>query len=245
MGLSVLQIAQYAQQAGFSGLGLVNAVAVALAESGGDPGAHCLNCAGVPEDSQGLWQINLNAHPQYQGINMYDPLTNAKAAFAVSSGGSNFNPWSTFTNGAYKKYLGVASNVLGLIGGAAGGAVGGASSAVSSATGAVSSAGGAVGGAINTATATANSVTGAAGSVASSIASLATNIGAIGTNFQTAINDLLGLGQWLGQPNLWLRIVLVPVAVVLIVLGLILFALSFNNNRSLASVAGDVAKVAA
>ena len=242
MGLSSLQIAQYAYQAGFRGLGLVEAIAVALAESSGSPTAHCLNCAGVPEDSRGLWQINVNAHPQYAGVNLYDPLTNAKAAFAVSSGGSNFNPWSTFTNGAYKQYLGVANNVVGLLEGAAAGAVSGATGNAAAAGGAV---GGAVGGAIGTASATASSIGGDASSIAASIASLATNIGAIGTNLKTGINDLLGLSQWLGQPNLWLRIVLVPLAAALILLGLVLFALSFNNNRTLASVAGDIKAVAA
>ena len=54
--------------------------AIALAESGGTAGAH--NPRG--EDSRGLWQINVAAHPTCAGDDLYDPLDNARAAFEVS-----------------------------------------------------------------------------------------------------------------------------------------------------------------
>lgn len=116
MSLSPQQIAQYAAQAGFTGVNLVTAVAVALAESGGDPGAVNRGTPGHPENSQGLWQINLDAHPQYNGTNIMDPSSNAAAAFAVSSGGNNFGPWSTFTNGSYKNYISQALAAIGSLG---------------------------------------------------------------------------------------------------------------------------------
>ncbi|MDE2097945.1 MAG: response regulator transcription factor [Patescibacteria group bacterium] len=81
------------------------AQAVCECESGGNASAHCLNCAGVPEDSRGLWQINLNAHPDWANQNLYDPAVNAQAALAISNGGTNFNPWTTYTNGCYRQYL--------------------------------------------------------------------------------------------------------------------------------------------
>jgi hypothetical protein len=86
---------------------LAIAVAVALGESGGKTDARCHNCfPGVSEDSIGLWQVNRRAHPQYSETCLYDPACNARAMYAISSGGNNWRPWSQYTNGGYKKYLG-------------------------------------------------------------------------------------------------------------------------------------------
>lgn len=109
--LSKEQIAMYASSAGFTGDNVKIAVAVAMAESGGNPRAH--NPV-PPDNSYGLWQINMlgsmgPARRKQFGLSsnadLFDPAKNAKAAFAISSGGSNWKPWSTYTNGAYKKYL--------------------------------------------------------------------------------------------------------------------------------------------
>jgi hypothetical protein len=95
--LSVAQIYNAARKAGFAPDKAVIATAIALAESiGGDPNAHNPGTAEVPEDSWGLWQINIKAHPQFADWNLTDPLTNARAAYAVSNGGRNFAPWSTY-----------------------------------------------------------------------------------------------------------------------------------------------------
>jgi len=114
-GVAVVNtIAGYARNAGFTGLDLVTAVAVALAESGGDPNAYNPEtAAGAPEGkgSYGLWQIYLNAHPEYEGVNLYDPQTNANAAFAIyRASGNTFRAWSTFKNGAYVAQLEAAQN---------------------------------------------------------------------------------------------------------------------------------------
>lgn len=91
--LTAAEIAWYAYQAGFRGEALATAVAVALAESGGWTGAHNPN----GEDSRGLWQINVapNVRRNTWG-DLFDPAANARAAFAVSGGGKNFNPWTTY-----------------------------------------------------------------------------------------------------------------------------------------------------
>lgn len=47
-------------------------------ESGGNPGSHADTTS---EDSRGLFQINIKAHPQWANTNLYDPETNAKLAF--------------------------------------------------------------------------------------------------------------------------------------------------------------------
>lgn len=109
--MNAQEIASVAAGAGFSGDALRIAVAIALAESGGNPGAH--NPV-WPDDSYGLWQINMigSLGPQRRaafGLNsnndLFDPAVNARLAYAISSGGSNFTPWTTFTHGKYLAYL--------------------------------------------------------------------------------------------------------------------------------------------
>lgn len=105
MNLGIPQLVVLAGNAGFSGSDLVTAVAVALAESGGNPQAYNPETkAGAPQGygSFGLWQIYLKSHPEFAGSNLFDPQTNASAAFSVYRGaGGSFGPWSTFKSGAY------------------------------------------------------------------------------------------------------------------------------------------------
>lgn len=116
--LSPAQIADLASRAGFSGDDLAVAVAVALAESrGGDPNAYNPELqVGTPEGlgSYGLWQIYLFKHPEFSGSNLYDPQTNANAAFSVyQNAGFSFSPWTTFTSGDYISRLNSAFEVVG------------------------------------------------------------------------------------------------------------------------------------
>lgn len=115
--LTPKQIAQFAQNAGFSGLDLPVAVAVALAESRGNPRAYNPVTAldsGTPtntptgQGATGLWQIYIKVHPEFKGQNLYDPQTNANAAFSIyTAAGSSFHPWSTYGTGAgvYTSYM--------------------------------------------------------------------------------------------------------------------------------------------
>ncbi|SFW84503.1 transglycosylase SLT domain-containing protein [Amycolatopsis australiensis] len=112
--LSAEQIARHAYAAGFRGQGLTTAVAVALAESGGRTTAHN---ATPPDDSYGLWQINMlgplgpERRREYHlksDDELFDPATNARVANRISSDGHDFTPWSTYTNGAYKHHLAAA-----------------------------------------------------------------------------------------------------------------------------------------
>ncbi|OAA24581.1 transglycosylase family protein [Frankia sp. EI5c] len=101
---SDVSIAQAARQAGLSGCRGVSTstwVAIALAESGGNTKARA---TGI-EDSRGLWQINTWAHPWTKGMNLYDPVTNARAAKKVCAA-QGPTAWSAYTNGSYKKFLG-------------------------------------------------------------------------------------------------------------------------------------------
>lgn len=92
------------------------AAAIAQAESGGcqyakagptddRPVKQCTYRQTNLENSYGLWQINRRAHPQYSAASLYTPNGNAKAAVQIAGVQGNFNPWSTFTNGAYRQYL--------------------------------------------------------------------------------------------------------------------------------------------
>lgn len=105
--LSASQIAALASSAGFQGEDLITAVAIALAESGGDPNAHGdLTLPG--SGSYGLWQIYAHSHPEFgpDFTQLYDPQTNANAAFSVySAAGNSFTPWSTFKGGQYAAFL--------------------------------------------------------------------------------------------------------------------------------------------
>jgi hypothetical protein len=104
--LSAEQVAQMAHAAGFRGQDLINVVAIAKRESGYDPGA--LNPdRSTGDDSYGLMQINMlgdmgPARRAMFGITnnaqLYDPMTNLKAAFTMYQGhGNSLRDW-----GAYK-----------------------------------------------------------------------------------------------------------------------------------------------
>lgn len=103
--LSAAQIWQYAENAGFEGEDLQTAVAIALAESSGNPNTlGDLNI--TPGGSVGLWQVNLKYHPEYTTDQLRDPQENANAAFAIyQAAGDSFTPWSTFKSGAYLAYV--------------------------------------------------------------------------------------------------------------------------------------------
>lgn len=103
-----------AQNAGFTGPVAAIAAAVAMAESSGNPMAYNPEtAAGAPQGkgSYGLWQIYLHAHPEFEGQNLYDPQTNANAAFKVYDDAGSFKPWSTFKNDAYLNFVPEGYNV--------------------------------------------------------------------------------------------------------------------------------------
>jgi Lysozyme like domain len=92
------------------------AAAIAEAESGGcqyakhgptddRPVKECTYTFSTGENSYGLWQINRQAHPQYGAASLYTTGGNAAAAVAIANGGASFSAWSTYTNGAYKRFL--------------------------------------------------------------------------------------------------------------------------------------------
>lgn len=109
------QIRGYASAAGFAGDDLNIAVAVALAESGGNPSAHN---ATPPDNSYGLMQINMlgamgpERRKKYglkSNEDLYDPATNMKVAHGIFKG-SGWKAWTTYTRGTYKKYMSMSDS---------------------------------------------------------------------------------------------------------------------------------------
>ena len=111
------QLIKLAQQVGFKGNNAAVAASVAMAESGGNSMAHNKK---RPDNSYGLWQINMiddlgpDRRRRYNlksNDDLFDPLTNAKVAYKMS-GGSNFSAWTTYTGGKYLAFLPSAQNLL-------------------------------------------------------------------------------------------------------------------------------------
>jgi hypothetical protein len=90
--LSPTEIYNVALQAGFTPDQAVTWTAIALAESRGNPTAH--NPSG--EDSRGLWQVNVASDVRDNPWgDLYEPLTNARAAYEISKQGTDMRPWTT------------------------------------------------------------------------------------------------------------------------------------------------------
>ncbi|MEV5536650.1 transglycosylase SLT domain-containing protein [Saccharopolyspora shandongensis] len=115
------QIAEHAANAGFTGEDLRIAVAVALAESRGNPGA--IGDVSLQNEvygpSVGLWQIRSvnpghgNAFDQRhrnEAANA-DPATNARNAYAIQQA-HGWDQWSTYTGGQYREFLGRARDAV-------------------------------------------------------------------------------------------------------------------------------------
>lgn len=71
-----------------------NAVDICFLESCFNPNAH--NQKG--EDSRGLWQINVEAHPEYKDYNLFDPVTNAYCAYEIWKRAKSWRPWFNAAN---------------------------------------------------------------------------------------------------------------------------------------------------
>jgi hypothetical protein len=114
--LSNAQLASYARQAGFPEDKIPTIVGIARAESGGNPLALNPNRA-TGDESYGLMQVNMIDYPDYQlgqsrlrefGLkeksDLYDPLTNMRAAKAIYDS-QGPNAWSVYKSGKYKEFV--------------------------------------------------------------------------------------------------------------------------------------------
>lgn len=102
--LSGEDVARFAYNAGFRGENLVKAVAIAYRESRWNAGSYNPN-ADTNDLSYGLMQINMlgalgPSRREQFGLSsneeLYDPAINMKAAFQISSGGTDFYAWGPY-----------------------------------------------------------------------------------------------------------------------------------------------------
>lgn len=98
--LSLAQLRELATAVGMADP--ITGAAIAMAESSGNTRA-----VGDHGDSIGLWQINVPAHKEYSTRKemLFHAGFNAQAAHAISSGGTNWQPWKAYTSGRYKQYM--------------------------------------------------------------------------------------------------------------------------------------------
>lgn len=110
--LSMENLASLVRQAGFPESEVPRMVAVAMAESGGNPRAHNPN-ASTGDNSYGLLQVNMlggmgeerrRAFGLKSNEDLFDPLTNLKAARKIYES-QGIGAWGAWTNGSASKYL--------------------------------------------------------------------------------------------------------------------------------------------
>jgi murein DD-endopeptidase MepM/ murein hydrolase activator NlpD len=134
--IAAAKVAKLALDAGFTDQQAITAVAIARAESSFVVDAENYNSGATPKSYDwGLWQINSVHAPGSVAVDlpppgsalpswaqnfkqqMFDPVRNAAQAYATSSSGTNFNPWTTYTTGdpsrSYKQYLDMAQAAVG------------------------------------------------------------------------------------------------------------------------------------
>jgi hypothetical protein len=91
MILNSTQVKQYLYNSGFRGIDLNAAVNISYCESNFNTNAH--NTTG--EDSRGLMQINVNAHPYLQYQDLFNPQINTNVAYQIYlDSGKNFSAWT-------------------------------------------------------------------------------------------------------------------------------------------------------
>ena len=113
------ELAGLVQRVGFSSTRMhrgfredVTAVAIILAESGGNANAHNTT---PPDDSYGLFQINMYGRLRDERAkrynlrsmsNLFEPVRNAEIAYDIfKQAGMRFTPWSTYTSGSYLRFI--------------------------------------------------------------------------------------------------------------------------------------------
>lgn len=101
--LTPTQVAGYASAAGFTGQALRIIVAIAQAESDFDTTAHNPGHQGDIENSWGLWQINLDAHPEVTVDQATDPTFAANYAYTLYTQSGGFTDWGSYNSGAYQQ----------------------------------------------------------------------------------------------------------------------------------------------
>lgn len=111
MYITETEVRSYLIGAGFEGVHLNQAVNIAMCESSFNTNAH--NTTG--EDSRGLMQINVQAHPEYLPIDLFDPALNTRVAYEIyQAAGNTFRDWTCARTLGYYKRPGDVLPILGV-----------------------------------------------------------------------------------------------------------------------------------
>ncbi len=111
--LNPSEVFKLARQAGFDHQAAIVMTAIAGAESSWKPTNFNGNTR-TGDQSYGLWQINMLGAlgPERRkwlhlsdNKQLFDPRTNARAAWEISGHGRHFSPWSTFKRGEHRKFM--------------------------------------------------------------------------------------------------------------------------------------------
>lgn len=103
------RIAAYAIAAGWTGDKAVTAVAIALGESSGNPGAVNKNSNG--SEDFGLWQVNSIHKPTE--AEKFNGAANARKAHAIyAEAGNSFKPWVVYNTGKWKTHQSAAKKAV-------------------------------------------------------------------------------------------------------------------------------------
>lgn len=103
--LSKIDLVEVLESVGFSGHGLIMAIAIVHLESTNKIYAHNQNSA-TGDNSYGLFQINMigsmgPARLEKYGLDknedLFDPYINAKVAYKISDGGKSWGAWTTYS----------------------------------------------------------------------------------------------------------------------------------------------------
>lgn len=99
-------VAGWCQLAGWHGADLEHAVAVAMAATGGDDSYRWVIGPEPTIDLRGVFALDLVAHPHLADVNLYDPLTNARAARQLWLGADKSWGWHpSHVNGSYLAHV--------------------------------------------------------------------------------------------------------------------------------------------
>lgn len=113
MILNYNEVKNYLYNAGFRGIDLESAIRISECESSFNTNAHNQNF----EDSRGLMQINLDAHPEFNIYNLFDPQINTNIAYGLyTKAGNSFKDWTCahslgLVNGQIPFYLALAFGI--------------------------------------------------------------------------------------------------------------------------------------
>lgn len=94
MILSESDVRYYLSLSGFKGSDLTTAVKICYCESGFNTDAW--NKTSI-EDSRGLMQVNVIAHPEYSSLDLFDPRINTNIAYRIFRS-EGFNAWKNCKN---------------------------------------------------------------------------------------------------------------------------------------------------